>query len=66
VALDMDTCTDCGAGFLPADSLPNLSLPGVGNIRHLDGPAKAMLVIGGVLVVTMLFVLLAFVFGSVF
>ena len=63
--LDADSCTQCGRAFLSGDSLPSLSLPVVGDVGKLDKMQRAGLMLGGVVVVTAVFVLLAFLLGSI-
>jgi hypothetical protein len=64
VPLEAPLCGHCGASFLPTASMPTLKLPGLGVISNLEGGAKAMVIVGGALVITVLFFIAAFVLGS--
>ena len=64
VPIDAALCGHCGASFLPSATMPTLKLPGLGVIANLEGGAKAMVIIGGAVVITVLFFLAAFVLGS--
>ena len=65
VALADDVCPQCATPFLPSDATPSLHLPGVGDVARLDKPQRAGLMIGGTLVIMLVLVALAFLFGSV-
>jgi uncharacterized membrane protein YvbJ len=60
-----DVCDNCGASFLPSDPGLNLSLPVVGNLGRLDKSQRLVVMIGGVFVVMVLFLVVAFVLGSI-
>lgn len=64
--LEDSLCGHCGASFLPSAGMPTLTLPGLGVLNNLEGGAKAMVIIGGALVITILFFVAAFVLGSIF
>jgi len=65
MAMAEDACHDCGRPFLPGDSMPALSLPGVGDVRKLDKMQRAFLTVGGVFAVMLALIALAFLAGSV-
>jgi hypothetical protein len=64
-SMDVDNCTQCARPFLPAEDAFGLSLPGVGKLDKLDKPQRAMVAVGGIAVVTLLLVALAFLVGLV-
>ena len=65
MAMSEDACHACGRPFLTADSVPSLSLPGLGDVSKMDKMQRAFLTVGGVIGVMFLFVLLAFLGGKV-
>jgi hypothetical protein len=62
--LEATLCGHCGASFLPTATMPTLKLPGLGVISNLEGGAKAMVIVGGAVVITILFFVAALVLGS--
>ena len=65
VPLADNSCPHCGRPFLPAEELPSLALPVVGDVAQLDRAHKVVFVVGGATVVTALLVLFAFIAGSI-
>ena len=65
VPLSDDVCGGCGRPFLIPDTMPSLSVPGIGDLRGMDRGQKILLtaVIG--IVVTALFSAVAWLVGSV-
>ena len=66
VPLADDVCSHCGHPFLPAEAGPSLRVPGVGDVAQLDKTQRTMLIIGGCVALTFVFVVLAYLVGSVF
>lgn len=64
--MELDNCSQCARPFLPAEDTFGLTLPGVGKLDKLDKPQRAMVAIGGIAVVTLVLVALAFLIGLVF
>ena len=65
VPMEDDACSTCGASFLPGDSVPSVSLPGVGDLRRLDRSGRLLFVLAGAFLVMIVFLAVAFVLGSV-
>jgi hypothetical protein len=66
VPLADDLCSHCGRPFLPAEAGPSLRVPVVGDVAQLDKTQRVMLMIGGCLVLIVVFFVLAYLVGSVF
>lgn len=64
VPLDATLCGHCGASFLPTATMPTLKVPGLGVISNLEGGAKAMVIAGGAVLITLVFFIAALVLGS--
>jgi hypothetical protein len=62
--MSADACSSCGRPFLVAADLPSVSLPVVGDVRHLDKAQKLLVYAGGVIGMTALLTLLLFLIGS--
>jgi hypothetical protein len=65
VSMADDVCGNCGRTFLPAETLPSVSLPGIGDVSTMDRAQRIVLTVVAALVVTGLFMALLFVGGSV-
>ena len=65
VPIAENACTSCGRPFLPAEEAISLNLPIVGDVVRLDKGQRMLLMVAGMVVVTALFVVLSFMFGSV-
>jgi hypothetical protein len=64
--ISSDTCVHCGSAFLAgADALPSAVLPVVGDLQAMSRGSRLVLALVAALGTTVLFVLLAFVFGKV-
>ena len=61
-----DACPDCGRPFLPADDMPSLALPVVGDLVRLDRGQRIAVTAVVALLAVGLFVALAFIGGSIF
>jgi hypothetical protein len=65
VPLADNACPHCGRPFLPAEEMPSLALPGVGDLSRMDRAQKITVIVVGSTVVTALLIALAFVAGSI-
>ena len=65
VPLADDACPHCGSRFLPADEMPSLALPGVGDLTRMERPQKIVVMVVVSTVVTALLIAVAFLAGSV-
>ena len=65
VPLADDACPHCGSRFLPADEMPSLALPGVGDLTRMERPQKIVVMVVASTVVTALLIAVAFLAGSV-
>jgi hypothetical protein len=65
VPMDDDVCTGCGQPFLPSEATPSLALPIVGDLGRMDRGQRIVVTIVAALLVTGLFVALAFLAGSI-
>ena len=65
VPLADDACPHCGSRFLPADEMPSLALPGVGDLTRMERRQKIVVLVVVSTVVTALLVAVAFLAGSV-
>jgi hypothetical protein len=65
VPLEDNMCAQCGRPFLPSEEAPVLRLPGVGDVGRLDKSQRVMLMAGGCIALMAIFVLLAFIGGSI-
>jgi hypothetical protein len=66
VPMTEDNCPHCHSPFLVPEDVVELTLPGVGNVRRLDGKMRLVLGLVGALGVTMVLVILAAIGGAVF
>jgi hypothetical protein len=60
-----DVCSHCGRSFLPAEGMPSVSLPVVGDVLTLERSQRIVLTIVAAVVVTGLFMALLFIGGSI-
>ena len=65
VPMSDDACSGCGRPFLPSDTAPTLALPVVGDIGRMDRGQRIVVTIVAALLVTGVFVALAFLAGSI-
>jgi hypothetical protein len=65
VPMEDNACAGCGRPFLPADTTPTLALPVVGDISRMDRTQRIVVTIIAALLVTGVFVALAFIAGSI-
>jgi uncharacterized OB-fold protein len=67
VAIELDACDACGAGFLSgAAATESVRLPVVGDVRSMSSSQRLLLAFGIAVAVTVVLVLLAFVGGHLF
>lgn len=64
-SMDANACQQCARPFLPMEDTFGFSLPGIGKVSNLDKPQRAFIAIGGIVIVTLLFVALAFLVSAV-
>jgi len=64
-SMDANACHQCARPFLPMEDTFGFSLPGIGKVSNLDKPQRAFIAIGGIVIVTLLFVALAFLVSAV-
>jgi hypothetical protein len=66
VAMAEDNCPNCHTPFLVPEDVVELTLPGVGNVRRLDGKMRMVLGLVGALGLMMVLVILAAIGGAIF
>jgi hypothetical protein len=65
VPLAENACTRCGRPFLPADELPALAVPGVGDITRMDRTQRMVIALVAAVLATAVLVGLGYIAGSI-